>query len=60
MHVLVNGLAEAGLAVIIVSYETDEIVRVCVRVLVFREGKIVEGLDSEERILLSATGAKAD
>ena len=44
IHGLVSALAEKGLAVIIVSYEVDEIVLICDRVLVFRGGKVVDEL----------------
>jgi ribose transport system ATP-binding protein len=63
IHALVYDLARKGLAVLVVSFEVDEIAEICNRVIVFRGGRVAdecsEGDISEERIFLAATGARS-
>jgi ribose transport system ATP-binding protein len=45
---LVTDLAEAGLGVVMVSSETDELLGMATRILVMREGRVVAELDGAE------------
>jgi simple sugar transport system ATP-binding protein len=60
---LIDGLRRQGLAVILISSELDEIVRMCGRVLVLRDrrpaGEVVGAEVSEGRILSLIAGAAA-
>jgi ribose transport system ATP-binding protein len=52
---IISDLAQAGLGVLVVSSELDELAHICTRVLVMREGEIVAevaGKDATERELL--------
>jgi ribose transport system ATP-binding protein len=52
---IISDLAQAGLGVLVVSSELEELARICTRVLVMREGEIVAevaGKDATERELL--------
>ena len=52
---IISDLAEAGLGVLVVSSELEELAQICTRVLVMREGEIVAevpGKDATERELL--------
>ena len=55
---LIADLAEAGLAVLVVSSEFEELVGICTRILVMRQGEIVAELDgssaTEEEVLRHA------
>jgi len=59
IYVLLADLAARGVAIVMVSSELPEILGVCDRVLVMREGRITAQLDrsevTEERIMLHAT-----
>jgi ribose transport system ATP-binding protein len=52
---LIRGLAERGLGVLVVSSELEELVGICTRILVMRQGEIVAEVDgaeaSEEELL---------
>jgi ABC-type sugar transport system ATPase subunit len=55
---LINGLAQQGAGILLISSELTELLAVAKRILVMREGKLVADLDAEtateERILSSA------
>ena len=60
---IVSDLAKSGLGVLVVSSELEELVGICTRVLVMREGEIVaevEGKDATERELLRHAVAPTD
>ena len=42
---VIRGLAEAGLAIVVVSSELDELLGLCDRILVLRDGRLVADLD---------------
>ena len=60
----VNALAATGIACLIISSEMEEIIGICSRVLVMREGRITGQLSgeaiNEESIMLYAAGLKSD
>jgi rhamnose transport system ATP-binding protein len=60
VHRLLDELAEQGVAVLMISSELPEVLRVADRILVMREGKLVAELAhadaSEEAIVAAATG----
>ena len=60
----INTLAATGIACLIISSEMEEIIGVCSRVLVMREGRITGQLSgeaiTEESIMLYAAGLKSD
>ena len=60
----VNALAADGIACLIISSEMEEIIGVCSRVLVMRDGRITGQLNgrsiNEEDIMLYAAGLKSD
>ncbi|MEN6296497.1 MAG: sugar ABC transporter ATP-binding protein [Rectinema sp.] len=62
IYVFVRGLANAGISVIFISSELEEIIGMCDRVLIMRSGRIVGELPSEklseEEIMYFATGIK--
>jgi ribose transport system ATP-binding protein len=64
VYALVTELAEQDVAILLVSSESEELVRVCDRVAVFHDGRVVavlEGDDlSRERILAAALGGRAE
>lgn len=59
---LVGGLAEEGRAVVLISSNLPELLNMCDRILVMREGRVAGVLPredfSEENVLALATGAK--
>jgi ribose transport system ATP-binding protein len=62
IYAFIRGLAAEGLSVIFISSELEELIGMCGRVLVMREGRIVGELDgdriNEEEIMYFATGIK--
>jgi len=62
IYIFIRELADAGISVIFISSELEEIIGMCDRVLVMRGGKIVGELSagqlSEEEIMYFATGIK--
>ncbi|MGC3996495.1 MAG: sugar ABC transporter ATP-binding protein [Anaeromyxobacter sp.] len=58
----VHGLAEAGLACLFISSELEEVIGMCSRVLVMKEGRLVGQVQgdriTEEEIMFFATGVK--
>jgi ribose transport system ATP-binding protein len=48
IYALIAGLAERGAGVIVISSELEEIVGLCQRVLVLREGRLVGELRGDE------------
>ncbi len=60
VYKLINGLAREGKAIILISSELPEVVRLCNRVIVLHEGKITGELEREEitqeSIMLLASG----
>ena len=63
IYTLIDSLAAQGVAILMVSSELPEVMRLSDRVLVMREGRVAGELShlqvSEERILALATGANA-
>ncbi len=61
IHDLMRRLAEDGAALLVISSELPELLRVCDRILVMRAGRLVGELAAEEateeKIMLLATGA---
>jgi ribose transport system ATP-binding protein len=63
LYKLFSALADAGLGVLMVSSELEELVGVCTRILVMREGELVAemaGADATERELLRHSVAPTD
>ena len=63
LYRLIAGLAERGLAVLVVSSELEELVGLCTRILVMRDGEIVAEVPGEgatERELLRQAVAPTD
>ncbi|WP_161884147.1 sugar ABC transporter ATP-binding protein [Deinococcus alpinitundrae] len=64
IYALIDDLAQQGVAILMVSSELPEVLRLSDRILVMREGHLVGELTraeaSEERILGLATGAQTD
>ena len=62
MFELIGSLAAEGRAIVIISSYLPELINMCDRILVLREGRIVGELQreqfSEERVIALATGAK--
>ncbi len=60
---LINDLAQSGVGIVVISSELPEVIGVCDRALVMRDGKIVgevRGAEmTQERIIAIATGAAA-
>jgi ABC-type sugar transport system ATPase subunit len=55
LYRVITGLADDGVAVLVVSSELQELVGICTRILVMREGELVfevEGAAATERELL--------
>jgi len=46
IHRILKGLAEAGMAILIISDDLPEVIETCSRVLVMKRGRIVERLDA--------------
>ncbi|KFD29561.1 sugar ABC transporter ATP-binding protein [Sphingobium yanoikuyae] len=61
---LVRTLADDGLPVLLVSSEFEELIAICDRILVMRDGAVVRELDpastSETDLILAAGGSRAD
>jgi ribose transport system ATP-binding protein len=60
---IISDLAKSGLGVLVVSSELEELVGICTRILVMREGEIVaevDGKDATERELLRHAVAPTD
>jgi ribose transport system ATP-binding protein len=60
---IINGLAESGLGVLVVSSELEELAHICTRVLVMRDGEVVAelaGKDATEHELLRHAVAPTD
>ena len=63
LYRVITGLADSGIGVLVVSSELDELVGICSRVLVMREGEVVhevEGAKANERDLLRHAVAPTD
>jgi ribose transport system ATP-binding protein len=63
LYRVISDLAKAGLAVLVVSSELEELVGICTRILVMREGRIVADVDgaaATERELLRHAVAPTD
>jgi rhamnose transport system ATP-binding protein len=62
VHRLLDELAGEGVAILMISSELPEVLRVADRIVVMREGRLVAELDhagaSEERIVAAATGQR--
>jgi len=60
VHRLLEGLAQQGVAILVISSELPEVLRLANRILVMREGRLVaefaHGEASEEAIVAAATG----
>ncbi len=48
IYSVINELAEAGIAIIMISSEMEEIINMCDRVMIMRQGRIVGELDKNE------------
>jgi rhamnose transport system ATP-binding protein len=63
VHRLMRELADAGLAILMISSDLQEVLSVSERVLVMREGKLVRtfapGEATQETVMLAATGQEA-
>ena len=60
---IISDLAKSGFGVLVVSSELEELVHICTRILVMREGEIVaevDGNDATERELLRHAVAPTD
>ena len=64
VHALIADLARQGLAVILISSELPELIGMCHRILVLREGRITaelkRGEATQERVLAAAIDAAAN
>ncbi|MGA8654581.1 MAG: ATP-binding cassette domain-containing protein, partial [Chthoniobacterales bacterium] len=64
VHTMIAGLARQGIAIILISSELPELIRMCHRILVLREGRLTAELSrsevSQEKIMYAATGAIAE
>lgn len=60
IYQLIRALATEGIAIVVVSSEFDELVDLCHRILVIRDGTIVDEIDAaaatEQSLVLAATG----
>jgi ABC-type sugar transport system ATPase subunit/ribose/xylose/arabinose/galactoside ABC-type transport system permease subunit len=63
VHAMIADLARQGIAIIVISSELPELVSMCHRVLVLREGRITAEFErdqvSQEKIMYAATGIAA-
>jgi rhamnose transport system ATP-binding protein len=63
VHRLMRELADAGLAILMISSDLQEVLTVSERVLVMREGRLVRSFESgeatQESVMLAATGQEA-
>jgi len=63
LYRVISDLAKSGLGVLVVSSELEELVGICTRILVMREGEIVaevDGATASERELLRHAVAPTD
>jgi ribose transport system ATP-binding protein len=63
LYRVITDLAKEGLAVLVVSSELEELIGICSRILVMREGELVfeiEGANASERELLRHAVAPTD
>jgi rhamnose transport system ATP-binding protein len=64
VHRLLSALAGSGVAILMISSELPEVLRVADRILVMREGRLIAGYAradaSEEKIMSAATGQLQD
>lgn len=51
VHRLIDGVARSGAGVLVLAYDTEELVRLVDRVVVFREGRVHEELAGAELTL---------
>ncbi len=60
IHVLIGELASQGVAILVSSSEFDELIGLCHRILVMRDGRIIDEVDgknvTEQALVLAATG----
>ena len=60
VHTLLNGLAQKGVAIIVVSSDLPEVLAISDRVVVIKEGQISTILNradaTQERVMMAATG----
>lgn len=60
IHDLIRGLAERGMGIVVSSSEFDELIGLCHRILVIRDGRIIEEVDgalvTEHELVVTATG----
>lgn len=60
IHALIGELASQGVAILVSSSEFDELIGLCHRILVVRDGRIIEEVDgltaTEHELVLRATG----
>jgi rhamnose transport system ATP-binding protein len=63
VHRLMRELADAGLAILMISSDLQEVLTVSERVLVMREGRLVRSFEpgeaTQESVMLAATGQEA-
>ena len=64
IYKILDNLAAQGVAIIVVSSDLQELLRVSHRMLIFRKGRIFEefnnGVITQEDILMAASGIKND
>jgi ribose transport system ATP-binding protein len=60
IHALVDGCADAGAAVLVASTESEELARLCDRVLVLRAGRVVAELSGAQVSASRITAATRD
>jgi ribose transport system ATP-binding protein len=63
IHKLLRELAQSGIGVIVISSELPELIGLCDRVVVIREGRVageLEGEMTEEAVIRLASGLKED
>ena len=60
IHALIGELADQGVAILVSSSEFDELIGLCHRILVIRDGRIIDQVDgmsaTEHALVLKATG----
>ncbi|MDD4337398.1 MAG: D-xylose ABC transporter ATP-binding protein, partial [Firmicutes bacterium] len=63
IYKLIADVAKSGIGIIVISSELPEIIGLCHRVLVMREGSVegeLKGKFSEEDVMMYATGVMAN
>lgn len=64
IHALIGELASQGMAILVASSEFDELVGLCHRILVIRDGRIIDEVDgktaTEHSLVLKATGGSGE